>query len=140
VENWGCFVKKVDLSSTHGALCTLQYQYFLFYILIICGVRTLPTHPLLSTGLTYHQPAACHHVNFKCLLQKKQLLNSFKKTNVFQTESKFSYLTVNKWSPNFDEKPHRPRICHPRGGDRESILKPRFCRDALSSAVKSAAP
>jgi len=76
-------------------------------------------------------------LNVYCKTQ--QLLNSFKKTNVFQTESKFSYLTVNKWSPNFDEKPHRPRICHPRGGDRESILKPRFCRDALSSTVKSAA-
>ena len=47
VENGGCFfVKKVDLSSTHGVLCSisitvyysiLQYQYFLFYILLIWG-------------------------------------------------------------------------------------------------------
>jgi len=32
-----CFVKKVDLSSTQGALCTVGYQYFLFYILLIWG-------------------------------------------------------------------------------------------------------
>jgi len=29
----------------------VQYQYFLFYILLIWGVRTHPTHPPLPTGL-----------------------------------------------------------------------------------------
>jgi len=49
----GALCKKVDLSSTHGVLCTisitvyysiLQYQYFLFYILLIWGVRMHPMH------------------------------------------------------------------------------------------------
>jgi len=46
---------------------------------------------------------------------------------------------VNKWLKNFDENPHRLRTCHalPR---RESVMKPRFCRDALPPADKSAAP
>ena len=42
------FVKKVDLSSTQGALCTVSV--FLFYILLIWGVHTHPTHPP-PTGL-----------------------------------------------------------------------------------------
>jgi len=49
VENGGgVFVKKVDLSSTQGALCTVSV-FFLFYILLIWGVRTHPTP--LPTGL-----------------------------------------------------------------------------------------
>jgi len=44
VENGGCFVKKVDLSSTQGALRTVSV-FFLFYILLIWRVRTHPTHP-----------------------------------------------------------------------------------------------
>jgi len=42
---WGYFfVKKVDLSSTQ--LHYVQYQYFLFYILLMWGgVRMHPTHP-----------------------------------------------------------------------------------------------
>jgi len=50
VENGGgvfFFVKKVNLSSTQY----LQYQYFLFYILLIWGVRTQPTHPPPAYGL-----------------------------------------------------------------------------------------
>ena len=39
--------------------------------------------------------------------------------------------SVDKWSTNFDERPHRRRTCHPRGG--ESILKPRFRRDLQNS-------
>ena len=45
----GCFCKKVDLSSTQGHY--VQYRYFLFYILLIWGVRTHPTHPPPPTGL-----------------------------------------------------------------------------------------
>ena len=47
VEN-GVFCKKVNLSPAQGALCTVSV--FLFYILLIWGVRTHPTHPL-PTGL-----------------------------------------------------------------------------------------
>ena len=41
----------------------------------------------------------------------------------------------NKWSKNFDERPHRPSTCHPRGG-----WVQHFGHDALSRADKSAAP
>ena len=45
------FVKKVDLSSTQGCIM-YSISIFLFYILLIWGVRTHPTHPLpLPTGL-----------------------------------------------------------------------------------------
>ena len=37
----------MDLSSTQGALCTVAYQYFLFYILLIWGSQRTP----LPTGL-----------------------------------------------------------------------------------------
>jgi len=49
VENGGgVFVKKVDLSSTQGALCTVSvFFYFTFYL--FGGVRTHPTP--LPTGL-----------------------------------------------------------------------------------------
>jgi len=62
---WGVLVKKggkwgvffcieVDLFSTQGALCTVGLSvFFLFYILLVWGVRTHPTHPPL-TGLTPH--------------------------------------------------------------------------------------
>ena len=47
---WGVFFcKKVDLSSTQGVLCTVSV--FLFYISLIWGVRTHPTHPPLPTDL-----------------------------------------------------------------------------------------
>ena len=42
------FVKKVDLSSTQGALCTVS----VFFILVIWGVRRYPTHPL-PMGLVF---------------------------------------------------------------------------------------
>jgi len=42
----GC--KKVDLSSTQGALCTVSVFFILHFTYL--GVRTHPTHPLL-TGL-----------------------------------------------------------------------------------------
>ena len=38
---WGC--KKMDLSTMQGALCAVSV--FLFYIILIWGVRTHPTHP-----------------------------------------------------------------------------------------------
>jgi len=44
----------------------------------------------------------------------------------------------NKWSKNFDERPHRSELVTPATG--ESNLEPRFRRDALSPADKSAAP
>ena len=36
---------------------------------------------------------------------------------------------INKRSRSFDDRPHRPRTCHPTAD--ESILRPRFRRDAL---------
>jgi len=49
VENGGCFVKKVDLSSTQGALRTVSvFFYFTFYLFGGC-VRTQRTP--LPTGL-----------------------------------------------------------------------------------------
>jgi len=60
---WGCFVKKVengggckkvDLSSTRGALCTVSVFFSLHFTFWGEGVRTHPTHPLLSTGLRPH--------------------------------------------------------------------------------------
>jgi len=57
--NWGCFsCKKVDLSSTQGALCTVSI--FLFYILLIWGVRTHPMHPL---------PAGLYCINQQWFIQ-----------------------------------------------------------------------
>jgi len=49
---WGCFCKKVDLSSTQGALCTVAvFFYFTFYFLggCVCTQRTP-----LPTGLNYY--------------------------------------------------------------------------------------
>ena len=43
IGKWGCFSKKVDLSSTQGALCTVSVFFILH--LLIWGVRTHPTHP-----------------------------------------------------------------------------------------------
>ena len=44
VENWGCFfVKKVDLSSTQGALCTVSV--FFIYILLIWRGAYAPNAP-----------------------------------------------------------------------------------------------
>jgi len=56
VEN-GVFCKKVNLSPTQGALCTVSV--FLFYILLIWGVRTHPTNlPAYGPGfLGRGQPA-----------------------------------------------------------------------------------
>jgi len=42
VEN-GFFCKKVDLSSTQGALCTVSVFFILHFTYL--GVRTPPTHP-----------------------------------------------------------------------------------------------
>jgi len=59
-------VKKVDLSSTQGALCTVSVFFILH--LLIWGVRTHPTHsPPLPTGLAYcdltvHRRAKCFSV------------------------------------------------------------------------------
>ena len=57
VKKWGgC--KKVDLSSTQGALCTVSV--FLFYILLIGGgVRTHPTHPPPAYGPALLQVGCC---------------------------------------------------------------------------------
>jgi len=49
------FVKKVDLSSTQGALCTVSV--FLFYILLIWGVRRptgllVPVRSAVKSNLT----------------------------------------------------------------------------------------
>jgi len=41
----------------------------------------------------------------------------------------FSMSEINKWSKNFDERPHRPTLLTPVAG--ESILKPLFRRNAL---------
>jgi len=49
VENGGCFFKK-KLTISQCRVHYVQYQYFLFYILLIWGVRTHPMHPL-PTGL-----------------------------------------------------------------------------------------
>jgi len=44
VENEGCFfVKKVDLSSTQGALCTVSVLFILHFTYL--GVHMHPTHP-----------------------------------------------------------------------------------------------
>jgi len=43
------FCKKVDLSSTQGALCTVSV--FSFYILLIWGGAYAPNAPPVSTGL-----------------------------------------------------------------------------------------
>jgi len=49
VKNGGCFFcKKVDLSSTQGALCTVSVFFYLTFYLF-GGVRTHPT----PTGLGY---------------------------------------------------------------------------------------
>ena len=41
---WGCFCKKVDLSSTQGALCTVSvFFYFTFYLFGGGRVRTQRT-------------------------------------------------------------------------------------------------
>jgi len=51
VENGGVFFgKKVDLSSTQGALCTVSVFFILHFTYLGGGVRTHPTHPL-PTGL-----------------------------------------------------------------------------------------
>ena len=42
------FVKKVDLSSTQGALCTVSV-FFLFYILLIWGCTRTP--PVCGPGM-----------------------------------------------------------------------------------------
>jgi len=52
---WGCFVKKVENGGCFSVkkwtfpqrmVHCVQYQYFLFYILLISGVvRMHPTHP-----------------------------------------------------------------------------------------------
>jgi len=54
------FVKKVDLSSTQGALCTVSIFFILHFTYL--GVRTHPTHPppslracFLSVRLTPRQ-------------------------------------------------------------------------------------
>jgi len=46
---WGVFSKKWTFPQRRVHF--VQYQYFLFYILLIWGVRTHPTHPPLPTGL-----------------------------------------------------------------------------------------
>jgi len=43
----GVFCKKVDLSPQNET--KLMLELFLFYILLIWGVRTHPTHPRLGT-------------------------------------------------------------------------------------------
>jgi len=53
VENWGCVVKSEKWGVFYVKKWTfsqrrvhyVQYQYFVFYILLIWGVRTHPTHP-----------------------------------------------------------------------------------------------
>jgi len=47
---WVFFRKKVDLSSTQGALCTVSVFFILHFTYSGGGVRTHPTHPL-PTGL-----------------------------------------------------------------------------------------
>ena len=41
---WGVFCKKVDLSSTQGALCTVSV-FFILHFTYLEGVLTHPTHP-----------------------------------------------------------------------------------------------
>jgi len=62
VKNGGCFVKKVENGGCYFVkkgtfpqrrVHNIQYRYFLFYILLIWGVGTHPTHPL-PTGLRQH--------------------------------------------------------------------------------------
>jgi len=48
---WGFFVKKVDLSSTQGALCTVSVFFILHYFTYSGCVRTQRTPPCLRTGL-----------------------------------------------------------------------------------------
>jgi len=51
VENGGCFCKKM-WTVPQRRVHYVQYQYFLFYILLICGGMSMhPTHPL-PTGLS----------------------------------------------------------------------------------------
>jgi len=51
---WGCFVKKWKIgvcffvkkwTFSQRRVHYVQYQYFLFYMLLIWGVHTRPTHP-----------------------------------------------------------------------------------------------
>jgi len=42
---WGRICKKVDLSSTHGALCTVSVFFYFTFYLFGEGVGTHPTHP-----------------------------------------------------------------------------------------------
>jgi len=54
----GC--KKLDLSSTQGALCTVGYQYFYFTFCLFGGMRMHPTHRM-PTGLEMvYPPEDCH--------------------------------------------------------------------------------
>jgi len=39
------FVKKVDLSTTHGALCTVSVFFILHFTYLGEGVRMHPMHP-----------------------------------------------------------------------------------------------
>jgi len=50
------FVKKVDLSSTQGALCTVSIFFILHFTYL--GVRTHPTHPLCLRARGFRQTLA----------------------------------------------------------------------------------
>ena len=74
------FVKKVDLSSTQGASCTVSI-FFLFYILLIGGTYA-PNAPPLPTGLVLA-------VNFKEVDNKMLGLKNF--TPFFVCTTTFCY-------------------------------------------------
>ena len=60
----GFFVKKLDLSLTQGALCTVSV-FFLFYILLIWGCVPLPTalHLVVAVVLSLLRIEPTAHVN-----------------------------------------------------------------------------
>jgi len=53
-ENGGVFVKKVDLSSTQSALCTVSVFFILHFTYLWGCLCTQRTPPPLPTGLLAH--------------------------------------------------------------------------------------
>jgi len=77
---WGGGCKKVDLSSTQGALCTVSVFFSLHFTYSGEGVRTHPTHPPLPTGLLLlvTSPEWKHAVNDRNKTSSKIIVKELK--------------------------------------------------------------